>query len=86
MPSLETPDDTITNIPRSGPGHNSTNDQAHHTQEEPNVAILNTSQPFGNTAQPNALVVLLTHEAELQRRLNDMEDIIQRILVMPEPI
>ncbi len=40
MPSLETPDDTITNIPTSGPGHNSTNDQTNQIQEEPNATVL----------------------------------------------
>ena len=35
MPSLKTPDDIITNVQASGPGHNRTNDQAHQIQEEP---------------------------------------------------
>ena len=89
MPSLKTPDHTITNVQGNGLRHNPTNDQPNQIQEEPTTLLVNAQHPSGNIIQPNALSVPLsstTHEAKLQRQLNEMEDLIRRIPGIPTPI
>ena len=89
MPSLKTPNETITNIQANGTEHNPSNDQANQTQEEPIAPSTYTLQSSENIAQPNAISILLpsnTHEVELQRRLNEMEKLIRRIHGIPTPI
>ena len=68
MSSLETLDETFSNIQESGTGHNPTNDRANHIQEEQTAPLENALQPSRNIAQSNAISIPLLsnmHEAEL---------------------
>ena len=84
MPSLGTPNNTITNTRANGPGHNLTisADQVTSANEVPTVPASNAADPSRNVSRPNATSVLLhatTYEAKLLHRLNEIEDLIRRI-------
>ena len=56
IPSLEIPNEKITNIQESGAGPNPTNDQANQIQEEQIISLANTLQPSKNIASRTPLV------------------------------
>ena len=89
MPPLETPTETITDDHIAGMAHIPINNRTKLDQgEQVNLPINNVRNSTG-LSQPGTNEVLIafgTHEVELQRRLNEMEDLIRQILGMPAPI
>ena len=89
MPSLETLIETITDCQITGATRTLVQNRAEPILDEHVVTPLNPVQVSPYILQPNVgsnLIPLGTHEAELLRRLNEMEDLIKRIPGMPTPI
>ena len=85
MTSLE----TVSNDQTTGIVRTLVNNRAKQNQEEHMTLPVNTARIFTNISRPNTngdLILLGTHEAKLQRRLNEMEDMIRRILGMSASI
>ena len=84
MPSLETPTETVTH--KAGIIRTPDNNRTKPGQGEQITLPVNNVQNFVGTIQPGANDIPIstgTHEAELQRRLNEMEDLIRRIPDVP---
>ena len=78
MPSLETPAEMITND--VGLVRTPDNNQTEPSQGEQTNPPINNVRNFAGTIQPGVSDIPMptgTHEAELQRRLNEMEDLIR---------
>ena len=78
MPSLETPTKTVTND--VGTIHTSDNNRAEPGQGEQITPPINNLRNFTGTIHPGVNDIPVptgTHEVELQRRLNKMEDLIR---------
>ena len=89
IPLLETPIKTITNDKKNGARRTPINNRADQNQEEQVTLLVNIARTFGGIIQSNAISISLpsnTHKAKLQRQLNEMVDLIRRILGMPVPI
>ena len=87
MPSLETPAETVTND--IGTIRTPDNNRTEPSQVEQINPPINNVRNFAGTTQAGMNDIPMptgTHEAELQRRLNEMEDLIRRIPGVPAPI
>jgi len=87
MPSLKTPTETVTNDVNAI--RTPENNQTEQGQGEQTTLPIHNVRNLAGTIQPSASDVPTptgTHEAELQRRLNEIEDLIRRIPGVPAPI
>ena len=78
MPSLETPAETVTNDIRTV--RTPDNNRTEPSQVEQINPPINNVRNFAGTTQAGMSDIPMptgTHEAELQRRLNEMEDLIR---------
>ena len=86
MPSLKTQIETITNDQTIGAIGTPINNRAEQNLKEQVILPMNTARVSADIVQPNAIGVLIpssAHKTKLQCRLNEMEDLIRRILGMP---
>ena len=89
MPSLETPIKTVTNDQVTGIALIPINNRVELGQGEQVTLPINNTRNSTDISQLGVSEVLIpsgTHEAELQCRLNKMEDLIRQIPRMPAPI
>lgn len=89
MPLLKNPIETVTNDQITDVMRTPINNRAEQNKEEHVTLPMNTTWVSADIAQPNAIGISIpssAHEAELLCRLNEMEDLIRRILRMLAPI